>query len=332
MKGENCIMGVGIDISDKVKSQQELKESEEKYRLLFNQNPMPMAMISMPDRQFIDVNAAAIEFTRLRQESFRSMNIRDLRAPDDETMTDMQAGRTGINNTGVWRHRKERWHHCYGQSSLTMWRMKAKRSNCCWPMMTEKILAEEKLKKIAWRPSSPRHAPPGYPRRWKDASPVRSMRWTGATTDRPEMDISWLSKKSTARMKRSMSSCRRRWRWSMKRLKTVRRIATQLRPSILDDLGLVFCYGVAERWIWEEVQDQIRVFHSVWVILRSITRWPQEYSGFSRNALTNVLRHSKATEVKSMLTTVNGTLRLMVTDNGVGFNTPGDRNQKHLVC
>ena len=64
-------------------------------------------MISMPDRQFIDVNAAAIEFYGYDRESFRSMNIRDLRAPDDETMTDMQAGRTGINNTGVWRHRKK---------------------------------------------------------------------------------------------------------------------------------------------------------------------------------------------------------------------------------
>ncbi|MFN8247297.1 MAG: PAS domain S-box protein, partial [Ferruginibacter sp.] len=329
-EGENCIMGVGIDISDKVKSQQELKESEEKYRLLFNQNPMPMAMISMPDRQFIDVNAAAIEFYGYDRESFRSMNIRDLRAPDDETMTDMQAGRTGINNTGVWRHRKK-------DGTIVMVNIithdvtyEGKEVKLLLANdVTEKILAEEKLKKshedlrhLATHLQDIREDERTHIAR--EIHDELGQQLTGL-----KMDISWLSKKVNSPNEEINVKLQEALALIDETVKTVRRIATQLRPSILDDLGLVS----AMEWQSDEFEKRFKiksVFHSR---LGNIALDNEVATGIFRifqECLTNVLRHSKATEVKSMLTTVNGTLRLMVTDNGVGFNTPEIETKKTL--
>ena len=45
-EGEPCLLGYGIDISDRKKAEEELRESEQKYKLLFDNSPLPMWMFS----------------------------------------------------------------------------------------------------------------------------------------------------------------------------------------------------------------------------------------------------------------------------------------------
>jgi len=101
----------------------------------------------------------------------------------------------------------------------------------------------------------------------------------------------------------------------------VRRIAVDLRPQMLDDLGL----GAAVEWL---VQDFAR--HTG---LRCTTKLDDVGTlGDSvatalyrmvQEALTNVLRHAQATEVTVELRLRDGRARLTVGDNGVGL--PGER-------
>jgi PAS domain S-box-containing protein len=101
-------------------------------------------------------------------------------------------------------------------------------------------------------------------------------------------------------------------------VKSVRRIATQLRPSILDDLGLV----AALEWLSEEFEKRyhIKTNFSAGTNIKNIH--PDTSIALFRiyqESLTNILRHSKATEVNATLSEENDVLRLSVSDNGIGF-------------
>jgi PAS domain S-box-containing protein len=85
--------GIIRDITIRKKTEEEIRMSEHKYRLLFNQNPMPMSMISLPQRNFIDVNDAAIEFYGYTKKEFLEMNIKDLR-PEEEIINLLISVRT----------------------------------------------------------------------------------------------------------------------------------------------------------------------------------------------------------------------------------------------
>jgi signal transduction histidine kinase len=99
---------------------------------------------------------------------------------------------------------------------------------------------------------------------------------------------------------------------------SVRRIATDLRPLMLDDLGL----NAAVEWLARESAHRMGVTITVHLgdsdpalggrASTAVYRMVQE-------ALTNVARHAHATEVHIEMHQVEGELVLAVRDNGVGF-------------
>ena len=74
-EGSPCLLGNGIDITERKRAETELRASEQKYKLLFESNPLPMWMLSLPDYKFIDVNNCRIVaiwiYKRRISESFR---------------------------------------------------------------------------------------------------------------------------------------------------------------------------------------------------------------------------------------------------------------------
>ena len=101
----------------------------------------------------------------------------------------------------------------------------------------------------------------------------------------------------------------------------VRRISKNLWPSILDDLGLLptiswFCREFGEMHPHVRIEREIAVQEdSVPVALKiTIYRVLQE-------AMNNVSRHSRASEISISLKEEDGRLHLTIRDNGVGFDT-----------
>lgn len=99
---------------------------------------------------------------------------------------------------------------------------------------------------------------------------------------------------------------------------SVRKIATELRPGILDHLGL-----------FPAIEWQIRQFRLRTKICCAFTMGELDVT-FDKNEttityrifqeiLTNIIRHSKAKHVQVILTKKEGYFLLKVTDNGVGF-------------
>jgi len=108
-------------------------------------------------------------------------------------------------------------------------------------------------------------------------------------------------------------------------LQATRRISSELRPLILDDLGLV----AALEWVVEGFIDRTGLvcvlesddhFDIVDARKSAVFRIVQE-------ALTNVARHAKASHVEVRVTRQNESIAIQVRDNGIGFNQPDERSR-----
>ncbi len=102
-------------------------------------------------------------------------------------------------------------------------------------------------------------------------------------------------------------------------IQTVRRIATELRPGILDDLGLV----AAIEWQANDFQSRTGVRCNVKAALEEPHLNPDLNTAFFRifqETLTNVIRHAEATRVEVQLKKEPGAVLLEVRDNGRGIS------------
>ena len=90
-------------------SQQALEEKAQKYKLLFEKNPIPMWIISKPSLDIRDVNAAAINHYGYSRDEYLKLNSRDLR-PEEEVKKYLDFVNQlppGANKLGLWRHKKK---------------------------------------------------------------------------------------------------------------------------------------------------------------------------------------------------------------------------------
>ena len=102
-------------------------------------------------------------------------------------------------------------------------------------------------------------------------------------------------------------------------IQTVRRIATELRPGILDDLGLV----AAIEWQANDFQEHTGIRCQVSAMVKEPVLNQELTTAFFRifqETLTNVIRHARATRVEVQLRRENGSLLLEVKDNGLGIS------------
>lgn len=99
---------------------------------------------------------------------------------------------------------------------------------------------------------------------------------------------------------------------------SVRRISTELRPGILDDLGLV----AAVEWAAEQFESMTGTTCLLELPADLVNIDPERATAVFRifqETLTNIARHANASEVHVRLAREDGQLSLEVRDNGVGI-------------
>jgi len=100
-------------------------------------------------------------------------------------------------------------------------------------------------------------------------------------------------------------------------MEIVRRIATELRPSVLDQLGL----EAAIEWLVREASKRTGI--EITLQAEEFTRLPDHIASHAfriiQEALTNVTRHSRASKVDVTVRHTGNAILLGVEDNGVGF-------------
>ncbi len=96
------------DITGRKRAEEALRESEGRYRTLFEANPHPMWVYDLESLRFLAVNAAAIAHYGYSRDEFLAMTLKDIRPPEDipALLANVEAVDEGLDHAGVWRHRK----------------------------------------------------------------------------------------------------------------------------------------------------------------------------------------------------------------------------------
>jgi len=132
-----------------------------------------------------------------------------------------------------------------------------------------------------------------------------------------QMDISWLAGQLPAKNTTLIDKANRMTRLVDATIDSVHRIITELRPIILDDLGL----SAAMEWQAEEFQNRsgIRCEMAVDDVDSIEKDLSTTLFRIFQETLTNVARHSGATTVRVHLKREGNQLCLVVADNGRGI-------------
>ena len=144
-----------------------------------------------------------------------------------------------------------------------------------------------------------------------------------------KMDLRWL----TDRIRSDADDVRARAAQALALVDTtvdaVRRISAELRPGVLDDLGL----AAAIQWQARDLQRR----SGLAVGLTGLEAVPPLEAGpalavfrILQEALTNVARHARATQIEISVATADGRLRLEIRDDGCGPRTSASRERPGL--
>lgn len=113
--GEPLIMrGTHTDITEKITARLALKQSEEKYKYLFEHNPAPMFIWDFETKDIIDCNTAASLLYGYTRSEFLNLSVRDIRPKEDiARIEDVSRNEDFYSNynknmhNDLWRHLKK---------------------------------------------------------------------------------------------------------------------------------------------------------------------------------------------------------------------------------
>lgn len=331
-QGNNIEYGYAEDITERKRAEEELLHSEQKYRLLFYNNPLPMWMVTIPELNIIDVNDAAIRQYGYTREEFLKLNTKDLRPEEDVEyfLKEVDKMQPGLINVRAWRHRKKDGTiiHVETHSHQIMYE-----GRMVWLGLSHDVTEQYKAKELLQK---------SYEDIRMLASNLQSIREDERTNIAREihdelgqqltglkMDMHWLNRKINSvddeinkKMKDSIELIN-------STITTVRKIATDLRPSILDDLGLL----AALEWQSEEFERRSGTRVVFTNKAGDISVLPEKATALFRiyqEVLTNVARHANASQVDAILDSDDKRLYFSIRDNGVGFDVNAIKDKKTL--
>ncbi|MFN2430185.1 MAG: PAS domain S-box protein, partial [Cryomorphaceae bacterium] len=113
--GEPLIMsGTHTDMTEKISARMALKQSEEKYKYLFEHNPAPMFIWDFETKEIIDCNSAASMLYGYSRKEFLNLSVIDIRPKEDigriegvSVNEDVYSNYNREMHNDLWRHLKK---------------------------------------------------------------------------------------------------------------------------------------------------------------------------------------------------------------------------------
>lgn len=353
-KAEEQIIKLNAELEQKVidrthelsNAYEKLKLSEKKFRDLFENNPMPMWVLDLPAFRIMNVNESAVKHYGYSREEFLGMTALDLR-PAEEKKRFIQLDRSDSlpHSTGVWKHLKKDGTIIQAEINVSQIVFDGKPARLVLSNdVTEKIKAEEKLVKSE---SQIRNFASHINKVLEDerAHIAREIHDDiGQQLAGIKIGLALLKKKQApfnspeggklAHAALPLSggdggglgaSLDGMMRDVDDTIQSLRKIATELRPGILDSLGLI----PSIRWLAREFEKKTNIKCFIETQAKEQLFEKNLSTCFFRicqESLTNISKHANASEVIIEITQNppsggRGALVLSVSDNGKGISS-----------
>ena len=323
--GEECLIGTGIDISTRKKAEQAIRDSEEKYRYLFDNNPALIFIWDLETYDIMEVNRTAEEEYGYSRNELLNMKVMALRPAEEHEKIRLFAARMLTESTihvrGTWKHMKksgEIMHMDIRSHKITYNNRLAILSLA--ENVTEKVKIEEQLKR-SYEDIRLLNTHLQTVREEERAGIAREIHdELGQQLTALKMDVSWVKKRAPQDNHEMIERLSGMITLIDQTVKIVRRIASDLRPGILDDLGLI----AALEWQLSEFEKRMSIKTTFHAQVNSIEPDKKLCIGVFRmfqEALTNVARHSGATQLDISVAVKDELFCLTISDNGHGFDT-----------
>jgi len=324
LKGERAVMTLARDISGRKLAEAALRESEERYRGTFEQAAVGIAHTTL-DGQFLKINPKFCDITGYSREELLRLTFRDITFPDDlaRDLGHVRRALAGEVATFAMEKRYVRKDQTLVWVSLTVSLLRKADGSPHYFVgviedISERKRTEQQLHELTAHLQTVREE--------EKANIAREIHDDlGGTLTALKMETYWLARKLPAEKEmlpllehvESMSGL------LDSAVTATRRIITELRPTILDDLGLLAALewqcgqfqkrtGIECRFAGSEVENlELNKTRSI-----NLFRIFQE-------ALTNISRHSEASRVDVEFHHGDEEIALSISDNGRGL--PEDR-------
>lgn len=332
-KGEATrMLGSMMDISDRKKAEEKLRQNEEKYRLLFSNSPLPLWVFDLKTFQFLDVNEAALRHYGYSREEFLSMTILDIRPQEEigRMIKQAQTIQSGVRHSGIWKHLKKNGTLIDAEINshdITYNGRQARlvlANDVTDRIKTEQLILEtsEQLRQLSVRLQEIREE-----ERMHMAHEIHDE--LGQRLTVLKMDVSWINRKIQPENTVVKEKIKSTLELLDGTIRIVRKIATDLRPGILDDLGLI----PALEWQSKEFEERAGIKVTFQSNMSEIALPATVTTGLFRifqESLTNIGRHAAASFVEASLIRKSNVIVLTISDNGIGFDTTQLGSKKTL--
>ena len=324
-----ALLAVTRDISDKRKAEEELISNERKYRTLVEQAIDAIALYDA-NGKLLDVNTGAINLLGYSREELQQMSLKDILTQDEITVRPVQYEVLKTGKSTVKQRAMRKKDGTIVQTEVRSQQLPDGRFLSVIRDLTDRIKAEEELKESykAIRTLTDHLQKVREEERAHIAREIHDE--LGQQLTVLKMDVAWLNKKIDAADESPLKI-------KMKELlsmldgtvKTVRRISSELRPSLLDDMGLF----AAMEWHLEDFSKRTGLETSL-LVGKEPEKLPDNIkTGLYRifqESLTNVARHANATKVIIRAEAKDKMLVLSIEDNGAGFDVAKVKSKKTL--
>ncbi|GEO11181.1 PAS domain S-box protein [Segetibacter aerophilus] len=325
------LLGVSHDLTEQKEAEQQLIQSEEKYKLLFDKSPVPMWIYDVEAMLFLEINPAAIKQYGYSKEEFFTLTLADISVYGNNGFNaDINDEDCRNKFIGTAMHRKKNGKIIRVDISVSTIQFENKRAQLALLIdRTEQenikdnlITTTKELRELASHLQNVRED-----ERTNMAREIHDE--LGQQLTGLKMDIAWLNRKLIKQDENVIAKIKSSLQLIDGTINTVRKIASELRPSILDDLGLAdaidwhsheFCKRTAIEVLFFSEVTEMKFAPKVSIALFRIFQ----------EALTNVARHSGATLVQSSLKKKGDDLILTISDNGSGFDLQELNQRKTL--
>jgi len=150
LNGTKYNVGFFTDTTEKKKAEQAIRDSEEKFSKVFNENPIAISLINLETRSFLDINKSFEQVTGFTRKDVIDKNLDDIKIivdPEEDKELYEKLREEKIVEKDVIKFRKKEGSMAWGLLRGEL--LKLGETNCALSMIldiTEKIKAEEALK------------------------------------------------------------------------------------------------------------------------------------------------------------------------------------------